>query len=459
MSDIPPPIEEQGPPPEVPAAPRRGIRAGKVAQRKRKAYIKFRLESEPDLTEDQIYIIHADKSQRPLYTLPGWTPDQLDEDDQPQTQEEASSSSVVPRSFSAEERVEIEVEVEEDIEVPVSSSSPTPAASSIPKATGEVPKYGRLIFVNPPPPPPRPSLSRPSEPKLRPTPKIRPAAPKIPPAAVLPPAPKVPEVAVLPPALKARSLPKPRPPPLQKARPAVPKEPNYPPPAAKEGPVEEHRGEVDGYIDSALIGGGSLLISPVTNRRIRLRDSVRRAVQRVILLDFHNTIDKVFMPGQKRPHTIAYPNNRPTLLQDVISWIKRLILAAENNTGGRTYIAVCTHINNSKANESWLRDCVVNSVEDVGEVGDSERCLLDLIIVTRQRTGALGKLAVSRQVFPAAELLILDDNPGIVSEYIRAGQQAFQILLPKRERCSVGRAYSNIFEAEEAILNWIARPF
>eukprot|EP00439_Symbiodinium_sp_Y106_P005925 s7838_g1.t1 len=72
---------------------------------------------------------------------------------------------------------------------------------------------------------------------------------------------------------QARSLPKPRPPPLQKARPAVPKEPNYPPPAAKEGPVEEHRGEVDGYIDSALIGGGSLLISPVTNRRIRLRDS------------------------------------------------------------------------------------------------------------------------------------------------------------------------------------------
>eukprot|EP00439_Symbiodinium_sp_Y106_P062149 s5345_g9.t1 len=169
------------------------------------------------------------------------------------------------------------------------------------------------------------------------------------------------------------------------------------------------------------------------------------------------------MPGQKRPHTIAYPNNRPTLLQDVISWIKRLILAAENNTGGRTYIAVCSHINNSKANESWLRDCVVNSVEDVGEdvgeVGDSERCLLDLIIVTRQRAGALGKLAVSREVFPAAELLILDDNPGIVSEYIRAGQQAFQILLPFALATRVGRAYSNIFEAEEAILNWIARPF
>ena len=366
MSDIPPPIEEQGPPPEFPAAPRRGIRAGKSAQRKRKAYIKFRLESEPDLTEDQIYIIHADKSQRPLYTLPGWTPDRLDEDDQPQTQEEASSSSAVPRSFSAEELVEVEVEedIEGSIEVPVSSTSPTPSASSIPKATAEVPKYGRLVFLNPPPPPPRPSQFRPSEPKLRPTPKIRPATPKVPevavrPAApnvpevaVRPAAPKVPEVAVLPPAPKARSLPKPRPPPLQKARPAVPKEPNYPPPAAKEGPAEEHRDEADGYIDSALIGGGSLLISPVTNRRIRLRDSVRRAVQRVVLLDFHNTIDRVFIPGQRR-----YPNNRPTLLQDIISWIKRLILAAENNTGGRTYIAVCSHINNSKANESWLRDC------------------------------------------------------------------------------------------------------
>ena len=82
MSDVAPPLEDQGPPAEEPPVPRRGIRAGKSAQRKRKAYIRYRLETEPDLTLDQIYLVHADKTQRPLYSRAGWTPGNLDQEDE-----------------------------------------------------------------------------------------------------------------------------------------------------------------------------------------------------------------------------------------------------------------------------------------------------------------------------------------------------------------------------------------
>ena len=62
MSDRPPPLAEQGPTEPAPKAPQtRGIRAGKAAQRKRKVFIRWSLELNPDLSEDQVYIVHADK--------------------------------------------------------------------------------------------------------------------------------------------------------------------------------------------------------------------------------------------------------------------------------------------------------------------------------------------------------------------------------------------------------------
>ena len=120
---------------------------------------------------------------------------------------------------------------------------------------------------------------------------------------------------------------------------------------------------------------------------------------------------------------------------------------------------LCSHINNSQANESWLRDTITNSCEETGEVGDTERCLFDLVIVTRKRSGPGGKLDIAHKVFPSAEFLILDDQVEVIAEFIRSGQQGFQILLPKRERCLLGRSYANVFEAEDAVLAWISRPF
>ena len=90
--------------------------------------------------------------------------------------------------------------------------------------------------------------------------------------------------------------------PPAKAR-LVPEEPRFPPPAA---PAE------GGFIDSNLLGGGTLIISPVTNRRVKLRDSIRNPVTRVVLLDFHNTIDRYFVPDQRRPYTIPYRSKQST---------------------------------------------------------------------------------------------------------------------------------------------------
>lgn len=414
MSDVPPEPSQQGPTEESnpPVARSRGIRAGRAAQRKRKAYIRYRLQVEPDLSEDQIYLLHSDKSSRPLYSRPGWTPDNLDDDD----------------------CVIVETEVPQPKTPP--QSPPLAKSPLIPPAAGVVPGYGRLFGTAKQPPPPPPA------PKLRPTAKIasKPVAEK----------PKAPVR-------------------------LVPKEPSHPPPArievaapvekasssASSAPVEKassSASSAEGFIDSNILGHGTLLISPVTNRRVKLRDSIRNPVTRVVLLDFHNTIDRYFVPGQRRPYTIQYPNARPTLLPEVVTTVKKFVAAAAEDQDHQTCVVICSHINNSLANEQWLRDCAVNSCEDVGEIGATERCLLDLVIVTRQRVGPRGKYSIARRVFPSAEFLILDDNTEVATEFIRAGQQSFHIQLPRRERSTLGRSYANIFEAEDATLAWIRRP-
>ena len=239
----------------------------------------------------------------------------------------AASSSGVPKPSVA---VSPSVAPEPTI-VATSFPSSSPSSAVIPKATSGVPKFGRL-FTPPPPPAPR----------LRPIAKARPVAKE-----VVPKPPPVPKAAKSEPPVKA------------KAR-LIPREPNHPPPAAPvAAPVEE--GYIYIYIDSTILGDGTLLISPVSNRRVKLRDSIRGSATRIVLLDFHNTIDRYFVPFRRQPFSIQFPNNRPTLLPDIISCIKRFVIAAEENQGGRTCIVLCSHINNSQANESWLRDCITNS--------------------------------------------------------------------------------------------------
>ena len=71
------PSPERGP--EILPRPR-GIRAGKSAVRKRKAYQAYRLTLQPSRyrtarTAEEVPEIHQDRTNRPLYSLPGWKPD------------------------------------------------------------------------------------------------------------------------------------------------------------------------------------------------------------------------------------------------------------------------------------------------------------------------------------------------------------------------------------------------
>ena len=243
MSDIPPPLEDQGPgePDHPPPVRSRGIRGGKAARRKRTAYIRWVLQANPDLSVDQVAVIHQDKTQRPLYTRAGWTPDSLDEDDEEKT---------APGTFRP----------------------PEPAG----------------------PPPQFPCSSR----------TRRNCASSIG-------------------AERAKSA-RPRPPVK-----AVPK-------AARE----------EGEISSADLGGGSLIINPLTNGKVKLADSDRLRVKRAVFFDFHNTIDRYFVPGRRKPSAIPWPNGKPVLIPEIVSVITRVLEAATEDTENLTCVSVL-YINNS----------------------------------------------------------------------------------------------------------------
>ena len=265
MSDIPPPLEDQGPrePDHPPPVRSRGIRGGKASKRKRTAYIRWFLQANPDLSFDQLAVIHQDKTQRPLYTRAGWTPDSLDEDDEKKT----ASGTFRPPAPAGPQPVFRPPEPAApspagsfaplEGTLPSEPSSPSTAfvapqkASSqiiIPMAKAAPPTFSRLIRT------PVPPTSRPREPQ--------------------------------PPALQAKSA---RLGPPAKAAPK----------AARE----------EGEIGSADLGGGALIISPLTNGKLKLVDSTRLRIKRAVFFDFHNTIDRYFVPGRRQPSAIPWPNN------------------------------------------------------------------------------------------------------------------------------------------------------
>ncbi|CAE7216285.1 gly-9, partial [Symbiodinium microadriaticum] len=147
-------------------------------------------------------------------------------------------------------------------------------------------------------------------------------------------------------------------------------------------------------ISSDSFGDGTLLLSPITNRKCRLEGEARDSVKRVLLLDFHNTLDRYFTPGRKQQHAIPWPSTRPTLLPEVTDFVKHCVTAASQNESF-TCVVVLSLIHKSQESEAWLRDTIHNTLEEVGEIGDTERCLFDLLIVSRERIGPKGKLSVA----------------------------------------------------------------
>ena len=468
------PSPERGP--EILPRPR-GIRAGKSAQRKRKAYQAYQLTLQPYRyrSAEEVPAIHQDKTNRPLYSLPGWKPDWESDEGE-------------------EELEEVTVEVEVD--------------PLIPPSTGSAPSYHRLQRQPPPPPAPpiRPSSSSASSsvpkpsltPKaakassgagsstpttakassgagsstpttakassraesstpavaeassitspvtsqrLAPTPKIRPAikakasavepkakAPAVDPKAKVPAAPKTPP--------KASAV-------DPKAK--VPAAPKTPPKAA--GP---------GLTDQPLVDlpRSVLLYNPDTFGRCNFRVEDSQQIDgKIIIYDFHNVLDRFFVSeraGRRATqHRIPYPNNAPELLADVQSHLKRVHRAA-HEAGALTVI--CSHIGeNSRAIENWALDTLRNTL--IQSAGERQ---VDLVVITRRRTGRLGKLDICRRLFQRPAFLIIDDNTEICDEFNSSpNATAFHIQLPKRDLPQLGRSFSSVFEAEPSILSWL----
>ena len=66
---------------------------------------------------------------------------------------------------------------------------------------------------------------------------------------------------------------------------------------------------------------------------------------------------------------------------------------------------------------------------------------------------------MAKRIFPNTELLIIDDNTEVSTEFIRGGHQCFHIQLPKLDPSvlGLGRSCANILETEQAALSWIRR--
>ncbi|CAE7244133.1 unnamed protein product [Symbiodinium sp. CCMP2592] len=426
--------------PEILPRPR-GIRAGKSAVRKRKAYQQYQLNLHTFryTSLDDVPVRHSDGSQRPLYSKPGWRPI-FESDSEPE-----------------EELVEVEIEAEEP--------------PLIPKASGAVPGYHRIRTPPAPPAPPvRPSSSSSASavaiaPSQGPSAKVSSSAPSVT-ASVsgqrLAPTPKV----RITPAAKTAAVPKvsvPTPP----AYPPDPKitAPKTPPKNPPKPPAsQESQAAVIPKVPpkSALTSDpivdlprSVLLYSPDTFSRCNFRvEDSQRLEGKVVVFDFHNVIDRYYWAprvGQrKQQYKIPYPNEAPELLSDVQGLLRRVHRAAEE---AGALVVICSHIGEgSRSIEDWALDTLRNTF--IQSVGQRQA---DLVIITRSRTGRLGKLDICRRLFQQPSLLIIDDNTGICEEWNRsANAAAFHIQLPRRDLPSIGRSFSSIFEAEPSILNWIS---
>ncbi|CAE6943721.1 unnamed protein product [Symbiodinium sp. CCMP2592] len=428
--------------PEILPRPR-GIRAGKSAVRKRKAYQQYQLSLQPFryTSLDDVPIRHQDGSQRPLYTRAGWKPI-FESDSEPE-----------------EELVEVEVEAEE-----------TPL---IPKASGAVPEYHRIRVPPAPPAPPVRRHLRPHRVQQRKhllkvqrrkhpfevqrrkhllqclllqlqfldngliTPAAKSAA--VPKVSVSTPSASPPDPKITAPKTPPKNPPKP-----PASRPSqVAVIPKVPPKSAL---------TTDPVVD---LPRSVLLYSPDTFNRCNFRvEDSQRLEGKVVVFDFHNVIDRYYWApriGQrKQQYKIPYPNEAPELLSDVQGLLRRVHRAAEE---AGALVVICSHISEgSRSIEDWALDTLRNTF--IQSVGQRQA---DLVIITRSRTGHLGKLDICRRLFQRPSLLIIDDNTGICDEWNRsANAAAFHIQLPRRELPSVGRSFSSIFEAEPSILNWIS---
>ena len=452
----------RSPPPE---RPKRGIRGGAAARRKREAYLRHQEALGYDRTK--VGIVHAGGLARPLYTPCTWEPES--------TTDEESVEFVDPEGLQ-QNLVDIV-----DLEAPaplLPLSRPTPETVLL-KARPKGPKQPSYPPPKPagpkqpsyPPPAkgslgvrpsssssatssvPKPSAApkvviRPAVPKVASTPAVPKAAPKVPVPRVASPsaAPKVASTSAVPKVASTSAVPKVASTsavPKVASKPAVPKvdpastAPKTPPKRAPvidlEGPSASSSVSVRSFVPISqqfLRGVEAFSFNDRGELRQRFLETVGTLGQegRVIAIDWHQVSDTWRL---NRREAARADQDTGALPRQVIEFYN----VVKQNLQSQDRLIILGHIERSERNRNFL----LKSVEHCG-------LPVDLVVITSSRTGLGGKAAVLQALLGQRGIgraCILDDNLQVLTEVKELGGLTLHIKTQRRETWA-GRSEWNI---------------
>ena len=446
----------RSPPPE---RPKRGIRGGAAARRKREAYLRHQEALGYD--RNKVGIVHAGGLARPLYTPCTWEPES--------TTDEESVEFVDPEGLQ-QNLVDIV-----DLEAPaplLPLSRPTPETVLL-KARPKGPKQPSYPPPKPagpkqpsyPPPAkgslgvrpsssssatssvPKPSAApkvviRPAVPKVASTPAVPKAAPKVPvPKVALTPAvPKVSSTPAVPKVAPKSAVPKvapkvavPKAPVVDPAYTAPKTPPKRAPVIDLEGPSASSSVSVRSFVPISqqfLRGVEAFSFNDRGELRQRFLETVGTLGQegRVIAIDWHQVSDTWRL---NRREAARADQDTGALPRQVIEFYN----VVKQNLQSQDRLIILSHIERSERNRNFL----LKSAEHCG-------LPVDLVVITSSRTGLGGKAAVLQALLGQRGIgraCILDDNLQVLTEVKELGGLTLHIKTQRRETWA-GRSEWNI---------------
>eukprot|EP00434_Breviolum_minutum_P042141 symbB.v1.2.037496.t1/scaffold5556.1/size26356/1 len=369
--------------------PKRGIRGGAAARRKREAYLRHQEALGYD--RNKVGIVHAGGLARPLYTPCTWEPES--------TTDEESVEFVDPEGLQ-QNLVDIV-----DLEAPAPL---LPLSRPTPETVPAVPKVAPTSAV----------------PKVAPTPAVPKAAPKVPVPKVAP-TPAVPKV--------ASKVAVPKAPVVDPASTAPKTPPKRAPVIDLEGPSASSSVSVRSFVpinQRFLRGVEAFSFNDRGELRQRFLETVGTLGQegRVIAIDWRQVSDTWRLNRRDAARADQHTGALPRQVIEFYDVVKQ-------NLQRQDRLIILSHIERSERNRNFL----LKSVEHCG-------LPIDLVVITSNRTGLGGKAAVLQALLGQREIgraCILDDNLQVLTEIKELGGLALHIKTQRRESWA-GRSEWNI---------------
>ena len=450
----------RSPPPE---RPKRGIRGGAAARRKREAYLRHQEALGYD--RNKVGIVHAGGLARPLYTPCTWEPESTtDEESVEFVDPEGLQQNLVdivdleapapllPLSRPTPETVLLKARPKGPKQPsypppkpagPKQPSYPPPAKGSLgvrpsssSSATSSVPKPSAApkVVIRPAVPKAAPKVSStPAVPKVASTPAVPKAAPKVPvPKVALTPAvPKVAPKSAVPKVAPKVAVPKA--PVVDPAYTAPKTPPKRAPVIDLEGPSASSSVSVRSFVPISqqfLRGVEAFSFNDRGELRQRFLETVGTLGQegRVIAIDWHQVSDTWRL---NRREAARADQDTGALPRQVIEFYN----VVKQNLQSQDRLIILSHIERSERNRNFL----LKSVEHCG-------LPVDLVVITSSRTGLGGKAAVPQALLGQRGIgraCILDDNLQVLTEVKELGGLTLHIKTQRRETWA-GRSEWNI---------------